>query len=105
MKRAIEAEPLFQPLKRSCFAWSENNSMQHCQQVSVLLYNIIIFIYIIHIYVSYTYFTVYMCMCFDASLVTYPVCLCVCVCLFLYTGGDLNLNTHRLMGTCVTVGT
>ncbi len=45
--------------------------MQHCQQVSVLLYNIIIFIYIIHIYVSYTYFTVYMCMCFDASLVTY----------------------------------
>ncbi len=31
----------------------------HCQQVSVLLYNIIIFIYIIHIYVSYTYFTVY----------------------------------------------
>ncbi len=26
----------------------------HCQQVSVLLYNIIIFIYIIHIYVSYT---------------------------------------------------
>ncbi len=27
------------------------------------------------------------------------------MCLFLYTGGDLNLNTHRLMGTCVTVGT
>ncbi len=86
-KRAIEAEPLFQPLKRrSCFAWSENNSMQHCQQVSVLLYNIIIFIYIIHIYVSYTYFTVYMCMCFDASLVTYVlfVCVCVCVCACFY---------------------
>ncbi len=35
------------------------------------------------------------------------VCVCVCVCtyLFLYPGGDLNLNTHRLMGTCVTVGT
>ncbi len=30
---------------------------------------------------------------------------CVSVCLFLYTGGDLNLNTHRLVGTCVTVGT
>ncbi len=29
------------------------------------------------------------------------VCVCVSVCmLFLYTGGDLNLNTHRLMGTC-----
>ncbi len=26
----------------------------------------------------------------------------VCVCLFLYTVGDLNLNTRRLMGTCVT---
>uniref|UniRef100_A0A8C2DXL9 Inverted formin, FH2 and WH2 domain containing n=1 Tax=Cyprinus carpio TaxID=7962 RepID=A0A8C2DXL9_CYPCA len=27
------------------------------------------------------------------------VCVCVCVCRFKYTGGDLNLNTHRLMGT------
>ncbi len=36
-----------------------------------------------------------------------PMCVseCVCVCLFLYTGGDLILNTHRLMGTCVTLGT
>ncbi len=29
----------------------------------------------------------------------------MCVYLFLYHGGDLNLNTHRLMGTRVTVGT
>ncbi len=35
------------------------------------------------------------------------VCVCVCVCVyrFIYHGGDLNLNTHRLMGTLVTVGT
>ncbi len=34
------------------------------------------------------------------------VCVCVCVCTgFIYHGGDLNLNTHRLMGTLVTVGT
>ncbi len=30
---------------------------------------------------------------------------CVCVYRFIYHGGDLNLNTHRLMGTLVTVGT
>ncbi len=35
------------------------------------------------------------------------VCVCVCVYVyrFIYHGGDLNLNTHRLMGTLVTVGT
>ncbi len=33
------------------------------------------------------------------------VCVCVCVYRFIYHGGDLNLNTHRLMGTLVTVGT
>ncbi len=35
------------------------------------------------------------------------VCVCVCVCVYrsIYPGGDLNLNTHRLMGTRVTVGT
>ncbi len=35
------------------------------------------------------------------------VCVCVCVCVyrFIFPGGDLNLNTHRLMGTRVTVGT
>ncbi len=33
------------------------------------------------------------------------VCVCVCVYRFIYPGGDLNLNTHRLMGTRVTVGT
>lgn len=65
----------------------------------------------------------YMCMCFDASLVTYVLFVCLCACagywwgfkpeytqthykshrmklfvsvcmLFLYTGGDLNLNTQ-----------
>ncbi len=30
---------------------------------------------------------------------------CVCVYRFIYPGRDLNLNTHRLMGTRVTVGT
>lgn len=29
----------------------------------------------------------------------------MCMHLSLYPGGDLNLNVHRLMGTCVTVGT
>ncbi len=34
------------------------------------------------------------------------VCVCVCILYrFIYPGGDLNLNTHRLMGTRVTVGT
>ncbi len=35
------------------------------------------------------------------------VCVCVCVCVYrcIYPGGVLNLNTHRLMGTRVTVGT
>ncbi len=58
----------------------------HCQQVSVLLYNIIIFIYIIHIYVSYTYFTVYIEVCVlmrPWSLTVCPVFMCVCVCVYL----------------------
>ncbi len=29
---------------------------------------------------------------------------CVCVYLFFYPGGDLNLNTYRLMGISATVG-
>ncbi len=29
----------------------------------------------------------------------------MCVYRFIYPGVDLNLNTHRLMGTRVTVGT
>jgi len=29
---------------------------------------------------------------------------CVCVYMFFYPVGDLNLNAHRLMGTCATVG-
>ncbi len=35
------------------------------------------------------------------------VCVCVCVCVyrFISPGGNLNVNTHRLMGTRVTVGT
>ncbi len=43
------------------------------------------------------------------------VCVCGVVCVvccvsvyrtgFIYPGGDLNLNTHRLMGTRVMVGT
>ncbi len=41
---------------------------------------------------------VYLCVCAFAFV-------CLCVCVFLYTSGDINLNTHRLMGTCVTVGT
>ncbi len=40
---------------------------------------------------------------------TVCVCVCVCVCVsvyrFIYPGGDVNLNTHRLMGTRVTVRT
>ncbi len=63
--------------------------MQHCQQVSVLLYNIIIFIYIIHIYVSYTYFTVYIEVCVlmrPWSLMScFYVCVCVCFEVFLLT--------------------
>ncbi len=40
--------------------------------------------------------SMYVCVCVSVCL-----CVCVSVCmLFLYTGGDLNLNTHRLMGTC-----
>uniref|UniRef100_A0A672MN61 Periostin-like n=1 Tax=Sinocyclocheilus grahami TaxID=75366 RepID=A0A672MN61_SINGR len=41
------------------------------------------------------------------ALCVYCVCVCVCVCVywFIYPGGDLNLTTHRLMGTRVTVGT
>ncbi len=54
----------------------------HCQQVSVLLYNIIIFIYIIHIYVSYTYFTVYIevCVLMRPGHLCPVLCVCVCVC-------------------------
>ncbi len=33
------------------------------------------------------------------------VSVCVCVFLFFYPGEDFNLNTHRLVGTRVTVGT
>jgi len=33
-----------------------------------------------------------------------PDCVCVCVYMFFYPVGDLNLNAHRLMGTCATVG-
>ena len=29
---------------------------------------------------------------------------CVSVYMFFYRGGDLNMNAHPLMGTCVTVG-
>ncbi len=39
----------------------------------------------------------YMCMCFDASLVTYVLFVCLCVRVRLLPGGDLNLNTHRLI--------
>ncbi len=56
----------------------------------------------------------WLCVCVSGWVVWVCVCVCVscasvwcvwsCVCLFLYTGGDLNLNTHSLMGTCVTVG-
>ncbi len=48
-----------------------------------------------YIYI-YIYIYIYMCVC---------VCVCVCMYRFIYHGGDLNLNTHRLMGTLVTVGT
>ncbi len=58
-------------------------SMQHCQQVSVLLYNIIIFIYIIHIYVSYTYFTVCVCV----LMRPWSLMSCVCALVFIYRWG------------------
>ncbi len=74
---AIEAEELF-------LHGGENNSMQHCQQVSVLLYNIIIFIYIIHIYVSYTYFTVYIEVCVLMRPWSLMSCFCVCVCVCVF---------------------
>ncbi len=51
-----------------------------------------------------------MCECVRVS-VCVRVCVRVCECVrvsvyrFIYHGGDLNLNTHRLMGTLVTVGT
>ncbi len=62
----------------------------HCQQVSVLLYNIIIFIYIIHIYVSYTYFTVYIEVCVlmrPWSLMSCFVCMCMCMCMCMCSVG------------------
>ncbi len=34
-----------------------------------------------------------------------PGCVCVCVYRLIYPGGDLNRNTHRIIGTRVTVGT
>ncbi len=52
---------MFHPLKRRICFFTVICGRLHCQQVSVLLYNIIIFI--IHIYVSYTYFTVYIKVC------------------------------------------
>ncbi len=79
-KRAIEVEPFVSAMKRGA-----NTSTQCCQQVSVLLYNIIIYIY-------YTYLCVlihilqYMCMCFDASLVTYVLFVCLCVRVLLPVG-------------------
>ncbi len=59
----------------------------HCQQVSVLLYNIIIFIYIIHIYVSYTYFTVYIEVCVLMRPWSLMSCFFVCVYWFLWFTG------------------
>ncbi len=44
-------------------------------------------------------------MCLSKLLISFLTSkVCVCVYRFIYSGGDLNLSTHRLMGTRVTVG-
>ncbi len=71
-----------------------NTSTQRCQQVSVLLYNIIIYIYYTYLCVLYIFYSI--CVCVLMRPWSLMSCLFVRACA-LVTGGDLNLNTHRLI--------